>query len=151
MNHHLLPCDACNRHVRASDTRCPFCDAAVNAARAAVVPAVPTERLSRAAMFVFGATVAAAACVPQETTQPPPQAVPVQTVTPPIVVVPQQVPSPPPVVVTPTPPAPTPHTGETPPYIAPPAARYGAPPRPNPTHGPIMTRYGAPPVPNDDV
>jgi hypothetical protein len=145
MNTHLLPCEACNRHVRASDTTCPFCDAPVNAARAAVVPAVPTERLSRAAMFVFGATIAATACVPQETTQQPPLAVPAPTA-PPVVVVPQPVASPPPVVVTPTPATPTP-----PPYIAPTAARYGAPPRPHPAIGPIMTRYGAPPAPNDDV
>jgi len=145
---HLIPCDACARHVRATDAACPFC-------RAPVAPsaphAMPTERLSRAALFVFGAAMSSAACVPTENTPP------TVTPAPPTVVAPQPIPAPHVVVVSepvvrPTP-VPPPHVVATPP-IAPPepgsfAARYGVPPRPRPPHpGSISTRYGAPPRPD---
>lgn len=54
----MIPCSACARHVRASEPRCPFCDAALSDdARAALAPDT-TRRLSRAAAFAFGLTVA---------------------------------------------------------------------------------------------
>ena len=55
---HLVPCTACQRHVRASETVCPFCATALDPAHAAA-PALPTQRLGRAALFAFGATLAA--------------------------------------------------------------------------------------------
>ncbi len=157
---HLIPCDACARHVRATDAACPFCGARVPPS---APHALPTERLSRAALFVFGAAVAGAACVPTENA-PAPQ--PVVNTAPPIppphvVVVtepaPPPVPAPPVGVVTPDP-----NTTAAPAYgAAPPpgppldlggsaATRYGAPPRPPraPRPGSISTRYGSPPAPD---
>jgi hypothetical protein len=51
----LHPCPSCDRHVRASETTCPFCEASI----AIVVPAprMITERLGRAALFTLGAAV----------------------------------------------------------------------------------------------
>lgn len=61
---HLRPCDGCLRHVRANETRCPFCDHAL--AIDAHSPAATPSRLGRAARMAFGAAVAtaslAAAC-----------------------------------------------------------------------------------------
>ena len=54
----LIPCGACLRHVRHTESACPFCDA-----RLAPTPARaldPTTRLGRAAMFAFRATAVAA-------------------------------------------------------------------------------------------
>lgn len=55
----LIPCSTCARHVRATDTECPFCGGEL-----AVVEArpQPTQRLSRAAALVFGASVAVVGC-----------------------------------------------------------------------------------------
>lgn len=53
---HLRPCPDCERHVRADETRCPFCDASL--AADATTPAVPASRLGRAARMAFGAAVA---------------------------------------------------------------------------------------------
>jgi hypothetical protein len=49
--------------VRVLEERCPFCDAPLERAEATarIVPGT-TRRLGRAAVFVFGASVAAAAC-----------------------------------------------------------------------------------------
>lgn len=55
---HLVPCGGCDRHVRASEASCPFCGAAIDAARP--VPGMPDRRLGRAATFAFGAALAAA-------------------------------------------------------------------------------------------
>jgi hypothetical protein len=58
----LVPCPSCARHVRTDEGACPFCASPLPddlAARA--VPAAP-RRLSRAAAFVFGATITTAAC-----------------------------------------------------------------------------------------
>ncbi len=61
---HLRPCDGCLRHVRANETRCPFCDHTL--AIDAQAPAPAPSRLGRAARMAFGAAVAtasfAAAC-----------------------------------------------------------------------------------------
>ncbi len=58
----LIPCLSCARHVRASESSCPFCGAVVpegSASRA--IPSAP-RRLGRAATFMFGASLAAAGC-----------------------------------------------------------------------------------------
>ncbi len=56
---HLMPCTSCQRHLRADAEECPFCGAEVVPV---AVPGRPLERLGRAAMFAFGATVLASGC-----------------------------------------------------------------------------------------
>ena len=57
----LVPCRSCARHVRATDSACPFCGSAVQARpRAFATPQVPHAHLSRAALFALGAAAAAA-------------------------------------------------------------------------------------------
>jgi hypothetical protein len=58
---HLVPCPACERHVRVSETRCPFCGEGLDLANSPL-PVLPTRRLGRAATFAFSATLVAAAC-----------------------------------------------------------------------------------------
>ena len=59
----LSPGPSCNRHVRVADPVCPFCAAALPARAAAAGRALPRGRLSRAAIFAAGATLAGmAAC-----------------------------------------------------------------------------------------
>lgn len=55
---HLIPCPGCSRHVRAFESECPFCRVDLDLSS---VPehAMPTRRLGRAALFTFGATLAA--------------------------------------------------------------------------------------------
>jgi hypothetical protein len=55
----LTPCPECQRHVRKSETRCPFCGNAVSLAHVPP-PALPRKRLGRAATFAFGASVVGA-------------------------------------------------------------------------------------------
>jgi hypothetical protein len=52
----LTPCPECQRHIRKTETQCPFCAAAVSLAHIAP-PAMPRMRLGRAATFAFGASV----------------------------------------------------------------------------------------------
>ncbi len=55
----LEPCPQCRRHVRTSETVCPFCAADIAAAmQGAPARAMPTGRLGRAALFAFGLSVA---------------------------------------------------------------------------------------------
>ena len=54
----LRPCPTCERHVRDSETACPFCDAALPAH---VSMTAATRRLGRAAAFVTGAALVAGA------------------------------------------------------------------------------------------
>ena len=55
----LTPCPECQRHVRKTETRCPFCDTALSLAH--LPPhALPRTRLGRAATFAFGAGVVGA-------------------------------------------------------------------------------------------
>lgn len=56
----LLPCSVCQRHIRVSESVCPFCGAALDFSDAAA-PVLPRTRLGRAATFAFGATIASAA------------------------------------------------------------------------------------------
>ncbi|MEQ8454225.1 MAG: hypothetical protein RLO52_01410 [Sandaracinaceae bacterium] len=58
----LLPCPACQRHVRAAESLCPFCGETLPMSlrsRVASRAAVPVRRLGRAATFAFGAALAA--------------------------------------------------------------------------------------------
>jgi hypothetical protein len=53
----LLACPSCLRHVRVTEDTCPFCAGAVPASfRNLPAPRPPTRRLSRAALYAFGAT-----------------------------------------------------------------------------------------------
>jgi hypothetical protein len=60
----LVACSSCARHVRVSETTCPFCSKEIGeAARSGTARKPPTERLSRAALVAFGGGLAvAAAC-----------------------------------------------------------------------------------------
>jgi len=52
----LILCPSCNRHLRTSESACPFCSADVRAAIANAAPRpIPTGHLSRAAMMAFAA------------------------------------------------------------------------------------------------
>jgi len=55
----LTPCPECQRHVRKTEARCPFCDSALSLAHVPP-PVLPRQRLSRAATFAFGASVVSA-------------------------------------------------------------------------------------------
>src|SRR5450432_2985721 len=56
---HLVPCPECSRHVRVSETECPFCALPLNLA-GTPEPQLPKTRLGRAATFAFGATLVSA-------------------------------------------------------------------------------------------
>jgi hypothetical protein len=56
---HLVPCPECSRHVRVSETECPFCALPLDLA-GTPEPQLPRTRLGRAATFAFGATLASA-------------------------------------------------------------------------------------------
>jgi len=58
----LTPCPECQRHVRKTETQCPFCGQAVSLAHVPA-PMLPRKRLGRAATFAFGATVAGATAI----------------------------------------------------------------------------------------
>ncbi len=70
----LTPCPECQRHVRKTEARCPFCASALSLSH---LPdhVLPRKRLGRAATFAFGATVAGAtalgACDDPVTVAPP--------------------------------------------------------------------------------
>ena len=57
----LIPCPTCNRHVRAVETRCPFCDAAQPARALTGGSGLPRKRLGRAALMTAGAALLGAA------------------------------------------------------------------------------------------
>ena len=57
MMNHLVECGACHRHVRVGEEACPFCAAPLSAElRATPLPRRAPARLSRAALYAFGAT-----------------------------------------------------------------------------------------------
>jgi hypothetical protein len=55
----LVPCPQCSRHVRVSETECPFCALPLDLA-GTPEPQLPRTRLGRAATFAFGATLVSA-------------------------------------------------------------------------------------------
>jgi hypothetical protein len=59
---HLVPCPECSRHVRVSETACPFCALPLDLA-GTPEPQLPRTRLGRAATFAFGATLVSAAAL----------------------------------------------------------------------------------------
>lgn len=58
----LVPCPSCKRHIRAAEAACPFCSSALPEDLAASAVPGATRRMSRAAAFVFGASLAVAGC-----------------------------------------------------------------------------------------
>lgn len=62
MDSALVPCPACDRHVRASEAACPFCNAPLPADLAPRPVVLPPRRLGRAAALAFGASLTLAAC-----------------------------------------------------------------------------------------
>jgi hypothetical protein len=69
----LEPCPTCARHVRTTETACPFCGAALGVAFRARAPRVaPRARLGRTAVFAFGAALAVSACSDGDDPPPPP-------------------------------------------------------------------------------
>jgi len=58
----LVPCPACDRHVRKHESACPFCSVELSLQHLPPA-ALPRSRLGRAATFAFGATLAGAALV----------------------------------------------------------------------------------------
>ncbi len=65
----LLPCPSCARHVRASESACPFCATALSPSSAPANRS-PAQRLSRAALFALGASTAAVAACSGSVTTP---------------------------------------------------------------------------------
>lgn len=60
MNQYLHPCPSCAQHLRASETACPFCYAALPEGFGICAQPAPLGRsMSRAALLLVGATVAA--------------------------------------------------------------------------------------------
>jgi hypothetical protein len=57
----LEPCPHCRRHVRISESSCPFCAEDVSALARLPARDMPTKRLGRAALFAFGVGAAATA------------------------------------------------------------------------------------------
>jgi hypothetical protein len=58
----LVPCPDCSRHVRKSESLCPFCGTSLSLAQTPA-PLLPSRRLGRAATFAFGATLVGAASI----------------------------------------------------------------------------------------
>jgi hypothetical protein len=58
----LVPCPACDRHVRTTHAVCPFCDTPLPADLGGRAAPAATARLGRAAAFAFGASIALTGC-----------------------------------------------------------------------------------------
>ena len=56
----LVPCPSCQRHIVAVESVCPFCAAALPDSLAAAIVPGANQRLTRAAAFVFTASLAVA-------------------------------------------------------------------------------------------
>lgn len=78
----LRPCASCGRHVRITESACPFCRAALDPtptppSHVSPIGRLPVGRMGRAAIFAFGAaatTVAATTIEGCSTTTTPPDA-----------------------------------------------------------------------------
>jgi uncharacterized membrane protein YgcG len=57
----LAPCPSCSRHVKATETSCPFCKSTL-AARAVTSVPIVKHRMTRAAAYAFGASLVVAGC-----------------------------------------------------------------------------------------
>jgi len=55
----FIPCPSCRRHVRGSDTTCPFCATALPSDHASRAVPSTTTRLGRGALFAFAVSVSA--------------------------------------------------------------------------------------------
>jgi hypothetical protein len=64
MSDRLLPCPTCSRHIRVSESSCPFCATSVPARfENGRLPVAVPRRLSRAALFALGGlAIAPVAC-----------------------------------------------------------------------------------------
>ena len=58
----LSPCPSCSRHVKTTEASCPFCKATLAERTVAAVPIVK-NRMTRAAAYAFGASLAVTGCV----------------------------------------------------------------------------------------
>lgn len=56
MVRHLSPCPSCRRHVRVTETECPFCSVALDLSHVPP-PVLPPRRLGRAAQLAFSASL----------------------------------------------------------------------------------------------
>lgn len=117
----LRVCAACLRHVRVSEERCPFCEAAL--APSPRPPALPSGVLSRAAQFALAASLIG--CEEPKPPVTPHEPTEVADASPP-----------PPAMTTTTPPA---ETTTTP-------AETTTPPPPPPPPPNLKKPYGAPPA-----
>jgi len=62
----LVPCSGCGRHVRVSESDCPFCGQSISDdSKAKAIPSA-AQRMGRNAMFVFATTLALGACAPAQ-------------------------------------------------------------------------------------
>lgn len=144
----LAPCPACARHVRVTESACPFCDAPL-ALESDRMLANGALRLGRAAMFVFRASAAAAMVATAAgcgggSTPPPTESIAQPYGAPPDPQPPQPPPPPPSGPQLPTPP----DTTIMQPYGAPPTPPD--PPPPPPTEA-AHERHQRPPTTPDPI
>jgi hypothetical protein len=68
MSQPLVPCPSCARHVLATERACPFCAASLPEDPLGRAVLGPPRRLTRAAAWVIGASLAVASCSGEVTT-----------------------------------------------------------------------------------
>ena len=66
----LVPCHSCRRHVRAGESGCPFCHAALPADHASRAAPDTNKRLARASAFLFATSLTIAGCSGTATDEP---------------------------------------------------------------------------------
>lgn len=121
----LVPCPSCARHVKATESTCPFCDAVV-LAKPRVLEPMPADRLlARTALSFAAAAATTLAGCGKETADKPPE---------------------PPVNVAPA--YGVPIVDQPPPAPAPSARDAAVPPSPpeTTTAPPVAPAYGVPPI-----
>src|SRR5262245_2836172 len=120
----LVPCPGCARHVRASETTCPFCDSAIDAVPERVLAPMPNDRLLARAALTFAAVAATTltACGKEPQDKPPPA--PTNTGSDNL---PAPAYGPPPMMLDAAPPEPAPTTTTTTPAPSPSATPSAAP------------------------
>jgi hypothetical protein len=138
----LVPCPGCARHVRANETACPFCDAAIGEPVERVFAPIANDRLFTRAALTF-ATVAATsltACGKESTDKPPPA--PTNTADP----GPVPVYGPAPMPTEEPKPAPTTTTSSTAAPTASSTTSAAPRPKPGPSGMTAAPAYGVPPI-----